>query len=196
MLPEQSLYFISCLFIRFGTVLFSFQPSGSLAIILWTKLLPLYITLSESKSHIICGFCVPKCQIQSRRPSDRIMDKGYYAVYRYVSHRTDGIYRITIPTTGGYCTVFIGGKYRSVSFSISCGITTAYTASTTRRRNAFSVLIPTSNPVQALPKAHPGGGPILVISLTKQSLTERITPVKPAPDCPPLFVNIVTVSPI
>jgi len=38
----------------------------------------------------------------------------------------------------------------------------------------FPYLFPTSNPVQALPKAHPGGGPILVISLTKQSLTDNI----------------------
>jgi len=47
-----------------------------------------------------------------------------------------------------------------------------------------------------LPREHAGGGPILVIRRTKQSFTERITPVKPAPDCPPLFVKIVTVSPI
>jgi len=32
------------------------------------------------------------------------------------------------------------------------------------------------------PNAQPGAGPILVISLQKQSLTPNITPVKPHPD--------------
>lgn len=49
---------------------------------------------------------------------------------------------------------------------------------------------------QAFPTAQPGAGPMLVMSLTKQGFTSRITPVKPQPDCPPLVVKMVTVSPI
>lgn len=35
-----------------------------------------------------------------------------------------------------------------------------------------------------------------VMSRTKHSLTDKITPVNPSPDWPPLVVYIVTVSPI
>jgi len=99
-------------------------------------------------------------------------------------------------TTGGYCTVFIGGKYRSVSFSISCGITTAYTASTTRRRNAFSVLISNVKSRTGITQGTSRRRTNSCYQSHKTVIDRKNHSGKTCSRLSAAFVNIVTVSPI